>query len=89
MQLHLYHQILVQQESLEQGQVELAQWLDGAEKFLLSHSLDVDLHKLRDQLDKHKQFFSRVLYYRYVCSFSICSLFRGVHIIFSNFFMIF
>lgn len=64
MQLHLYHQILVQQESLEAGQAELAQWLDNAEKLLLSHSLSVEVNKLRDQLDKHKQFFSRTLYYK-------------------------
>lgn len=64
MQLHLYHQILIQQESLEAGQTELAQWLDNAEKLLQSHDISQDVNKLRDLLEKHKQFFSRTLYYR-------------------------
>lgn len=65
MQLHLYHQIAVQQESLEAGLTELAQWLNNAELLLSSHGPAVkDVISARDQLDKHRQFFTRTLYYR-------------------------
>ncbi|XP_012271233.1 nesprin-1 isoform X8 [Orussus abietinus] len=64
MQLHLYHQLLVQQESLEAGQKEISTWLDEAEHLLSS----IDLSGGRDfalaQLDRHKAFFSRTLYYK-------------------------
>lgn len=64
MQLHLYHQILVQQESLEAGLAELSQWLNNAEHLLQSHVKAVELSQLKEHLDKHRQFFSRALYYR-------------------------
>lgn len=64
-QLHLYHQILVQQESLELGQAELKNWLNKAEEILSAHTLSCDFNQLRDNLNKHRQFFSRTLYYRY------------------------
>jgi len=67
MQLHLYHQILVQQESLEAGLIELGQWLENAELLLQSHCTSVtNVSSARDQLDKHRQFFTRLLYYRYI-----------------------
>ncbi|XP_068085330.1 muscle-specific protein 300 kDa [Anabrus simplex] len=64
MQLHLFHQILVQQESLEAGQAEISQWLDEADSLLASHSLAGGKEPVQAQLDKHKAFFSRTLYYK-------------------------
>jgi nesprin-1 len=54
MQLHLFHQILVQQESLEAGQIEIGQWLDDAEALIASHSLATGKEPVQAQLDKHK-----------------------------------
>lgn len=54
MQLHLFHQILVQQESLEAGQIEIGQWLDEAETVLASHSLAGGKEPVQASLDKHK-----------------------------------
>lgn len=54
MQLHLFHQILVQQESLEAGQVEIGQWLDSAEAFLATHSVSGGKEAVHSRLDKHK-----------------------------------
>ncbi|XP_076280585.1 muscle-specific protein 300 kDa [Lasioglossum baleicum] len=64
MQLHLYHQLLVQQESLEAGQKEIATWLDEAERMLTSIDLSGGREHILAQLDRHKAFFSRTLYYR-------------------------
>ncbi|XP_078048160.1 muscle-specific protein 300 kDa isoform X4 [Augochlora pura] len=64
MQLHLYHQLLVQQESLEAGQKEIAAWLDEAEKMLASVDLSGGREQILSRLDRHKAFFSRTLYYR-------------------------
>ncbi|GFG37468.1 hypothetical protein Cfor_07190, partial [Coptotermes formosanus] len=64
MQLHLFHQILVQQESLEAGQIEIGQWLDEAETVLASHSLAGGKEPVQASLDKHKTFFSRTPYYK-------------------------
>lgn len=64
MQLHLYHQLLVQQESLEAGQKEIAAWLDEAEKVLTSIDLSGGREYILAQLDRHKAFFSRTLYYK-------------------------
>lgn len=64
MQIHLFNQLLVQHESLESGQLEINQWLDEAEKLLTSHDLTGDKDYIQNQLDKHKQFFTRTLYYR-------------------------
>jgi nesprin-1 len=54
MQLHLFHQILVQQESLEAGQIEIGQWLDEAEAVLASHSLAGVKEPVQASLDKHR-----------------------------------
>jgi nesprin-1 len=54
MQLHLFHQILVQQESLEAGQIEIGQWLDEAEALLASYSLAGGKEQVQTLLDKHK-----------------------------------
>jgi nesprin-1 len=54
MQLHLFHQILVQQESLEAGQIEIGQWLDEAEALLASYSLAAGKEPVQALLDKHK-----------------------------------
>lgn len=64
MQLHLYHQLLVQQESLEAGQKEISAWLDEAENFLASFNLAGGRDAALAQLDRHKAFFSRTLYYK-------------------------
>lgn len=64
MQLHLYHQLLVQQESLEAGQKEISTWLDEAESFLTNINLAGGRDVALAQLDRHKAFFSRTLYYK-------------------------
>lgn len=64
MQLHLYHQLLVQQESLEAGQREISGWLDEAETLLQSYDLSKGRDSVLSQLEKHKGFFSRTLYYK-------------------------
>ncbi|XP_064211053.1 muscle-specific protein 300 kDa isoform X18 [Tribolium castaneum] len=63
-QIHMYNQLLVQQESLEAGQKEISNWLDNAESLLSSLSLEAEKDTLKDQLDKLKQFFTRTLYYK-------------------------
>ena len=63
-QMHLYHQILVQQESLEVGLNELKNWLDKADEHLSKYSLSNDPEELKENLNKHKQFFNRTLYYK-------------------------
>ncbi|KAJ8895762.1 hypothetical protein PR048_001100 [Dryococelus australis] len=55
MQLHLFHQILVQQESLEAGQLEISRWLDEAEALLTSESLAGGKESVQAQLDRHKK----------------------------------
>lgn len=64
MRLHLYHQLLVQQESLEAGQKEIAAWLDAAEHFLSTINLTGGKDAALAHLDRHKVFFSRTLYYK-------------------------
>ncbi|KAL0110413.1 hypothetical protein PUN28_013801 [Cardiocondyla obscurior] len=64
MQLHLYHQLLVQQESLEAGQKEISAWIDEAESFLGNINLAGGRDAALAQLDRHKAFFSRTLYYK-------------------------
>lgn len=63
-QIHLFHQLLIQQESLEAGQKEINAWLDSAENLLSSLTLEGDSEQLREQLDKIKHFFTRTLYYK-------------------------
>ncbi|XP_017768073.1 PREDICTED: nesprin-1 [Nicrophorus vespilloides] len=64
MQLHLFNQLLVQQQSLEAGQKEINQWLDEAEEHLRKLNLVGDKENLNKQLEKHKQFFTRTFYYK-------------------------
>ncbi|XP_008555407.1 muscle-specific protein 300 kDa isoform X6 [Microplitis demolitor] len=64
MQLHLYHQLLVQQESLEAGQREISGWLDEAEALLSSLNFSGGRDAVLGQLERHKAFFSRTLYYK-------------------------
>ncbi|KAK2588097.1 hypothetical protein KPH14_004158 [Odynerus spinipes] len=64
MQLHLYHQLLVQQESLEAGRKEISMWLDEAEKLLNSIDLSSGRDAILAQLERHKTFFLRTLYYK-------------------------
>lgn len=64
MQLHLYHQLLVQQESLEAGQKEISNWLDEAERLLAGINLSGGRDAALVHLDRHKAFFSRTLYYK-------------------------
>lgn len=62
--LHVFHQLLVQYESLEAGQKELNEWLDNAEKLMEGNSLQGGADVIQDRLEKHKWFFSKTLYYR-------------------------
>lgn len=64
MQIHLFNQLLVQQESLESGQKEIHSWLDEAELLLSSYSMANGKDAVQNQLEKHKTFFSRLLYYK-------------------------
>ncbi|KAL7297367.1 hypothetical protein TKK_0009753 [Trichogramma kaykai] len=64
MQLHLYHQVLVQQESLEAGQREISAWLDDAEHLLSTHDLSGGREAAFSHLERHKAFFSRTPYYK-------------------------
>ncbi|XP_039285327.1 nesprin-1-like [Nilaparvata lugens] len=64
LQLQLFHQILVQQESLEAGQREIGQWLDSAEALLATSHAHQGKEAVQATLEKHKAFFSRMLYYK-------------------------
>ncbi|KAF5292004.1 hypothetical protein FQA39_LY14121 [Lamprigera yunnana] len=63
-QIHLFNQLLVQQESLESGQREISKWLDDAETLLSELTLGGGKENLHNQLERHKQFFVRTLYYQ-------------------------
>lgn len=63
-QIHLFNQLVIQQESLEAGQKEINSWLDSAETLLSTLNLAADKEQLKDQLDKVKHFFTRTLYYK-------------------------
>lgn len=54
MQLHLFHQILVQHEALEAGQVEISQWLDGADALMATLSLVGGKEAVQSNLERHK-----------------------------------
>ncbi|ETN58450.1 calmin [Anopheles darlingi] len=62
--LHLFHQLLTQQEALESGQREISQWLDEAENLLISYSFSNDPQQTKNNMAKHKAFFNRTLYYK-------------------------
>lgn len=62
--LHLIHQLLIQQESLEAGQKEIHQWLNEAEALLSTHNLGGGRDQVNEELNKHRTFFSRTVYYR-------------------------
>jgi nesprin-1 len=64
MKLQLFHQLLSQQESIELGQREITQWLDEAENLLSTYSLATRKSQTLAQLEKHKQFFAKTLYYK-------------------------
>jgi len=53
-QLHLYHQILVQQESLEGGRKEISNWLDQADQLLAISQPTGSREQVQAQLDRHK-----------------------------------
>ncbi|XP_025834538.1 nesprin-1 isoform X2 [Agrilus planipennis] len=63
-QIHLFSQLLVQQESLDAGYLEISNWLDEAEAHLSGLSLGGSKENVQNQLDKHKRFFARTLYYQ-------------------------
>lgn len=63
-QIHLFNQLLIQQESLEAGQKEINAWLDTAENLLSSLTLEGDSEQLLEQIDRLKHFFTRTLYYK-------------------------
>lgn len=62
--LQLFHQLLSQQESIELGQREITLWLDEAENLLSTYSLATRKSQTLSQLEKHKQFFAKTLYYK-------------------------
>lgn len=62
--LHLFHQLMIQQESLEQGQKEIHQWLDDGELLLQTLSLSGGRDEVNEQLNRHRNYFSRTLYYK-------------------------
>lgn len=62
--LHLYHQLLVQQESLESGQKEINSWLEKAEELLTQITFAGGKDSIQQQVDIHKSFFSRTMYYK-------------------------
>lgn len=64
LKLHLYHQLLIQLEALEQGQKEINNWLDEAEVQLQTLTLAGGREHIQEQLNKHRTFFSRTLYYK-------------------------
>lgn len=63
-QINLINQLLIQQQSLESGEKEINQWLDDAEALLSNLTLGGSREHVQDQLEKHRQFFARTLYYR-------------------------
>lgn len=63
-QINLINQLLVQQQSLEAGEKEIGQWLDEAEALLSGLTLGGSREQVQDQLEKHRDFFERSLYYR-------------------------
>lgn len=63
-QIHLFNQLLIQQEALESGQREINKWLDDAEGLLSSLTLDADKEQLKEHVDRIKNFFTRTLYYK-------------------------
>lgn len=63
-ELHIFHELHTQQESLEQGQKEMHSWLNDAETLLQSHSHAANRNKLQEQLHNHRTFFARAPYYR-------------------------
>lgn len=62
--LNLFHQLSIQQESLEAGRKEIHAWLDEAESLLGSLTLNCEKDKVQTQSNAHKTFFSRSLYYK-------------------------
>lgn len=63
--LHMFHQLLTQQESLEQGQKDINQWLNDGEELLQTLSLaGGGKDHVNEQLSRHRNFFSRTLYYK-------------------------
>lgn len=63
-QLHAFHQITVQNESLEAGHAEISQWLQKAEEFLSTMTPPKSKDEAQSQLERHKAFFARTLYYQ-------------------------
>lgn len=64
LKMQLFHQLLSQQESIEKGQQEISKWLDEAENLLSTYSLATRKSQTLSQLEKHKYFFSKTLYYK-------------------------
>ncbi|XP_065079035.1 muscle-specific protein 300 kDa-like [Ochlerotatus camptorhynchus] len=62
--LHLFHQLLTQQEALESGQKEITDWLDEAENLLISYAFTNESQHTTANLARHKTFFNRTLYYK-------------------------
>lgn len=74
-QLHLYHQVLVQQESLEAGRREISAWLNEADVLLAERAPCGTREQVQAQLDRYKAFFSRLPYYKSMLDSKVKMLF--------------
>ncbi|KAK3930234.1 Nesprin-1 [Frankliniella fusca] len=75
-QLHLYHQVLVQQESLEAGRREISAWLNEADAVLGERAPSGTREQVQAQLDRHRAFFSRLPYYKSMLDSKVKVLFN-------------
>ncbi|XP_024081429.1 nesprin-1 [Cimex lectularius] len=63
-QLQLLSHVIVQQKSLEESQKEIGSWLNEAEAFMGTLSMAGNKETLQTNLDRHKGFFQRRLFYK-------------------------
>ncbi|KAF2357499.1 Calponin domain [Trinorchestia longiramus] len=61
---HAVTQVMTQLEAVDSGVVEVGRWLDEAEALLHSFSLHGTKETIQKQLDQHRNFFSRQLYFK-------------------------
>lgn len=57
MQLNLFNQLLIQRETLKEGQTEIYNWLSKAEEFMNSLSLAGGKYSVETCYERHKVFF--------------------------------
>ncbi|KAF2356291.1 Calponin domain [Trinorchestia longiramus] len=61
---HAVTQVMTQLEAVDSGVVEVGRWLDEAEALLHSFSLHGTKETIQKQLEQHRNFFSRQLYFK-------------------------